>query len=91
MGTVIAKPRVDDGTLGLEVQSVTGLGFTLPSESVQPALDAFTSHLTKDYPLGIKADSVGGHRYRRDEPVLHAERDHAARQRGPLFRGAVTG
>ena len=58
LGTVIAKPRVADGTLGLEVQSVTGLGFTLPSESVQPALDAFTSHLTNDLPMGIKADSV---------------------------------
>jgi hypothetical protein len=25
---------------------------------VQPALDAFTAQLTKNYPMGIKADSV---------------------------------
>ena len=58
LGTVTAKPKVTDGDLALEVLGVTGLGFTLPSESVQPALDVFTSHLTKDLPLGIKADSV---------------------------------
>ena len=34
----------------------TGLGFTLPRETVQPALDAFSSQLIKDYPLGIHAD-----------------------------------
>jgi hypothetical protein len=30
----------------------------LPREAVQPALDAFSSQLTKNYPLGIHADSV---------------------------------
>jgi hypothetical protein len=37
---------------------LTGLGFTLPRETVQPALDAFTAQLTKNYPMGIHADSV---------------------------------
>ena len=37
---------------------LTGLGFTLPRETIQPALDAFTSQLTKNYPMGINADSV---------------------------------
>ena len=37
---------------------LNGLGFTLPSESVQPALDAFANELTDSYPLGIHADSV---------------------------------
>lgn len=37
---------------------LTGLGFTLPRETVQPALDAFLGQLTKNYPMGIKADSV---------------------------------
>ena len=37
---------------------LTGLGFTLPRETVQPALDAFTSTLTKNLPMGIHADSV---------------------------------
>lgn len=58
LGTVTAKPEVTDGSIGLEVQNVTGLGFTLPSESVQPALDVFTQQLMKDYPMGIRADSV---------------------------------
>jgi hypothetical protein len=40
------------------VVELTGLGFTLPREAVQPALDAFTSELIQDYPLGIRADSI---------------------------------
>ena len=37
---------------------MTGLGFTLPRETVQPALDAFTVAADKNYPMGIHADSV---------------------------------
>ncbi|MEH3139026.1 MAG: DUF2993 domain-containing protein [Mycobacterium kyogaense] len=58
LGSITAKPQVVDGAISLSVQKVTGLGFTLPRESVQPALDAFTATLTKDYPMDIKADSV---------------------------------
>jgi hypothetical protein len=58
LGSIIAKPQVVDNGISLEVQQLTGLGFTLPRETVQPALDAFTSQLTKNYPLGVKADSV---------------------------------
>ncbi len=58
LGSITAKPQVVDGNITLAVQQVTGLGFTLPRESVQPALDAFTSTLTQNYPLNIKADSV---------------------------------
>lgn len=58
LGSVTAKPQVVDNGLSLQVLGVTGLGFTLPSETVQPALDALTGQLTKDYPLGIHADSV---------------------------------
>ena len=58
LGSVTAKPQVVDNGLALEVVNVSGLGFTLPREIVQPALDAFTSQLTKDYPMGIKADAV---------------------------------
>ena len=47
-----------DGGVSLQVQQLTGLGFTLPREIVQPALDAFSSQLTKDYPLGVHADSI---------------------------------
>lgn len=58
LGSIVAKPAVDDNGIALQVTELTGLGFTLPRETVQPALDAFTSQLTKDYPMGIHADSV---------------------------------
>ncbi len=59
LGTVTIKPQVANGGLALEVMRVTGLGFSLPRESVQPALDAFTDQLTKNLPMGIHAESVG--------------------------------
>jgi DUF2993 family protein len=58
LGSIVAKPEVVDNGIALQVTDLTGLGFTLPRETVQPALDAFTSQLTKNYPLGIHADSV---------------------------------
>lgn len=58
LGSVMVQPRIVDGNLALTVVGVTGLGFTLPRESVQPALDAFTSTLTRNLPMGIHAESV---------------------------------
>lgn len=58
LGSITARPEVVDGGISLQVENVTGLGFTLPREAVQPALDAFTAKLTEDYPMNIKADSV---------------------------------
>lgn len=58
LGTVTAKPEVSNGGLTLQVVNLTGLGFSLPRETVQPALDAFTTALTKNLPMGIHADSV---------------------------------
>ena len=58
LGSITAKPAVVDDGISLQVTELTGLGFTLPREAVQPALDAFTLQLTKNYPMGIKADSV---------------------------------
>jgi hypothetical protein len=58
LGNVTAKPVVATNGLSLQVVQLGGLGFTLPSEIVQPALDAFTTQLTQNYPLGIHADSV---------------------------------
>jgi hypothetical protein len=58
LGTVTTKPAVSNGGLTLQVVNLTGLGFTLPKETVQPALDAFMSTLTKNLPMGIHADSV---------------------------------
>jgi hypothetical protein len=58
LGSITAKPAVADNGISLQVTELTGLGFTLPRETVQPALDAFTDQFTKNYPLGIHADSV---------------------------------
>lgn len=58
LGSIVAKPEVSNGGISLQVTELTGLGFTLPRETVQPALDAFTSQLTENYPMGIQADSV---------------------------------
>ena len=58
LGSITAKPTVADNGISLQVTELSGLGFSLPRETVQPALDAFTSQLTKNYPLGIHADSV---------------------------------
>jgi LmeA-like phospholipid-binding len=58
LGKITAKPEVVDNGISLQVTELSGLGFTLPRETVQPALDAFTSALTKNYPLGIHADNV---------------------------------
>ncbi|MDX1883483.1 DUF2993 domain-containing protein [Mycolicibacterium sp. 120270] len=56
--SITTKPTIEDGGLALQVINLSGLGFTLPRETVQPALDAFSAQLTQNYPLGIKADSV---------------------------------
>ncbi len=58
LGTVTIRPAVADGGLALGVTKVTGLGFSLPRETVQPALDAFTGQLTRNLPMGIHAESV---------------------------------
>jgi hypothetical protein len=58
LGSITTKPQVGNDGIGLQVVNLNGLGVTLPSESVQPALDAFAKELTNSYPLGIHADSV---------------------------------
>lgn len=58
LGSIIAKPEVRNQELTLTVESLTGLGFVLPREAVQPALDAFLVQMTENYPLGIHAESV---------------------------------
>jgi hypothetical protein len=58
LGSIVAKPQIVDNELSLQVQQLTGLGFTLPREAVQPALDAVSSQLTKNSPLALQTDSV---------------------------------
>jgi DUF2993 family protein len=58
LGSIVTKPQAANDELTLQVQQLTGLGFTLPREAVQPALDAVSSQLTKNSPLALKVDSV---------------------------------
>lgn len=58
LGSVTVKPQVAGSGLSLQVVNVTAMGATLPHETAQAALDTFTANLTKQYPLGIHADSV---------------------------------
>src|SRR5271165_2992365 len=83
LGSITAKPQVVNNGVSLQVVSLTGLGVTLPSESVQPALDTFTSELTNNYPLGIHADSV---QVTNDGVVGHfSTRNVSIPQRGELL------
>lgn len=58
LDNITAKPVVSGKGLELQIVSFNALGFTMPKESVQSTLNDFTSNLTKNYPLGIHADSV---------------------------------
>jgi LmeA-like phospholipid-binding len=58
LGSVTVKPQVVNNGLSLQVVDMSGLGMPFPKESVQPALDTFTSQLTNRYPLGIHPDRV---------------------------------
>lgn len=58
LDNITAKPVVSGTGLQLQIVSFNALGFTMPRESVQSTLDDFTSNQTKNYPLGIHADSV---------------------------------
>ncbi|MGH3969843.1 MAG: LmeA family phospholipid-binding protein [Mycobacterium sp.] len=55
---IVVKPQIINNGLSLQVVSLNAGGITLPKESIQAGLDNFASRLTKDYPLGIHADSV---------------------------------
>ncbi|OCB33631.1 hypothetical protein A5675_21905 [Mycobacterium malmoense] len=58
LDALTTKPVVSGTGLQLQIVSFNALGFTMPKESVQSTLDDFTSQFTKNYPLGIHADSV---------------------------------
>lgn len=58
LNDIKAKPVVTGGGLELQIVNFNTLGFTLPKETVQTTLNDYTNNLTKNYPLGIHADSV---------------------------------
>jgi LmeA-like phospholipid-binding len=85
LGSVTVKPQVADNGLSLQVVRVTAMGATVPHETAQAALDTFTASLTKDYPLGIHADSV---QVTNDGVVAHFSTRNAtipAAQNNPCF------
>jgi hypothetical protein len=85
LGSVTVKPQTVDGELTLQVVKVTAMGAVVPHETAQTALDTFTSALIKDYPLGIRADSV---QVTNDGVVAHFSTHNAsipAAQTNPCF------
>jgi hypothetical protein len=58
LNDIKAKPVISGNGLALQIINFNTLGFTMPKETVQSTLDGFTANLTKNYPLGIHADSV---------------------------------
>ena len=58
LNEIKAKPVISGNGLSLQIIDFNTLGFTMPKETVQSTLDDFTANLTKNYPLGIHADSV---------------------------------
>lgn len=58
LNDIVAKPVIAGGGIQLNIVSFNTLGFSLPKESVQSTLNEYTSNLTKDYPLGIHAESI---------------------------------
>jgi len=94
LGSVTTKPQVTDGRMALQVVDVTGLGLLLPTEIVQSALDAFTTHLTKGYPLDIHADSVQitddgvtAHYSTRDTSIREGNQGNQGNNEDPCFAG----
>jgi LmeA-like phospholipid-binding len=85
LGAVTVKPQVSDGQLTLQVYKVDALGVLIPHETAQTALNTFTAALLKQYPLGIKADSV---QVTNDGVVAHFSTQNAsipAAQSDPCF------
>jgi LmeA-like phospholipid-binding len=52
------KPQIVNNGLSLHIVSLTALGSTMSTNTIQTELDNLTSKATQNYPLGIHADSV---------------------------------
>lgn len=58
LDSATVKPQIVDNGLSLQVVDLSALGHSLQTDTVQQDLDSLTSKATKNYPLGIHADSV---------------------------------
>jgi hypothetical protein len=58
LDSATVKPQIVNNGLSLQVVSLTALGSKMSTATVQKNLDDLTSKATRNYPLGIHADSV---------------------------------
>ncbi len=58
LDSATVKPQIVDNGLSLQVVNLTALGSKMSTDTVQKNLDDLTSKATKNYPLGIHADTV---------------------------------
>jgi hypothetical protein len=58
LDSATVKPQIVNNGLSLQVVSLSALGSKMSTTTVQKNLDDLTSKATKNYPLGIHADSV---------------------------------
>lgn len=58
LDSATVKPQIVDNGLSLQVVNLSAFGSKLSTDTVQKNLDNLTSQATKNYPLGIHADSV---------------------------------
>jgi len=58
LDSATVKPQIVNNGLSLQVVSMTALGSTMSTETVQKDLDDLTAKATQNYPLGIHADSI---------------------------------
>ncbi|WP_156657838.1 DUF2993 domain-containing protein [Mycobacterium kyorinense] len=58
LDSATVKPQLADNGLSLQVVDLSALGSKMSTDTVQKNLDDLTSKATKNYPLGIHADSV---------------------------------
>ena len=58
LDSATVKPQIVANGLSLQVVNLSALGRSLKTDEVQQDLDGLTSKATKNYPLGIHADSV---------------------------------
>jgi hypothetical protein len=58
LGSVIAKPEVNNHDLKVNLVNISALGMQFPPELVQSFLSGITDRLAANYPLNVRPDSV---------------------------------
>ena len=85
-GDIVAKPQVTNGKLTLQVVSLSGLGFVLPKESVQPTLDDVHRQAGQRSPARDPRGLGAGDGYRCGGPLFDTKREDPAAESKPLLR-----